>query len=82
MIKKKKIMMNVRINVVFKLTVHKNVDRILLIVDGRHNYTGEDFLVFNQGPSNEQAELVIDADPLRIIICGLNRFLAAAGMFD
>lgn len=56
--------------------------RVLHQVVLRHHHAGEGLLVLQGGSRDEQAELVINADPLGVIVCGLNGGLLAAGLFD
>lgn len=66
----------------FKLTVNMDRDRVLHEVDNWHHHAGEGLLIFERCLSDKQAWVGINADALGITICGLNRCLALAGLFD
>lgn len=62
----------VRTNIILKLTVNKDADGVLLDVGGRHHHAGEGSLVSERGLSNQQAVVVVDANPLGITVCRLD----------
>lgn len=64
------------------LTVNSNRDRELHEVGAGHHHAGECLLVLKCGLGDEQVGFVIDADPVGIIVCGLNCGLVTVGLFD
>ena len=70
------------INLTWLLTVNEDSDGVLHQVGPWHHHAAEGLLVFERGLGDEQAEPVVDTDPLGVIVCGLNCGLLTAGLFD
>lgn len=64
------------------LTVNQDEHWVLHQVVLWHHHAGEGLLVPQRGSCDEQAQLVINADPLGVMVCGLNDGLLSAGLFD
>lgn len=65
-----------------ELTANRDSDGVLHQVGAGHHHAGEGLLVAERGLSDEQVVLVVDADPLGVIVGGLNGGLVALGLFD